>query len=233
MMLPFIESYGISDIGLHRDNNEDAWAKLEEGYLYVLADGIAGKPAGEIAAKEAVLHICDFIERFLRDDPHPSIEVAQEILKKALLDANQWIRSLSKQYPNFHGMGTTICTILVIDQHLICAHVGDSRIYRFRHKLERLTHDHSRISMNNRQALTKALGISQRLEPTIHLTSFAPGDIVFLSTDGLHGSVHDDVMEKVLKKTFNIREASMMLIEAAKKAGSQDNITIVMIKHAG
>jgi PPM family protein phosphatase len=242
-MFSHIESYAISDIGLYRSNNEDVCAQLADENFFILADGIAGLPAGEIAAKEAVLHVCDDVERFLRQSSAPSTKTVKEFLKKSLLSANKWIRSLSTQYCHFSKMGTTICAILIIDKNLFCIHVGDSRIYRFREKLEKLTTDHSTQEQSNSQKipphsknktiLTRAVGISPYLEPEISITSFLPGDTVFLSSDGLHGALSDAEMEAILKKNLSPEKASIKLIEAAKKAESHDNITIVMIKHTG
>lgn len=230
-MLPLIESYGISDIGA-RKNNEDVWAELPDDHFYVVADGIGGHLAGEVAAKEAVLHLCDSIEKFLRKQPHPSIEAAKTFLKQAFSEANTWIRSLGAQNPDFTGMGTTLCAVLILGNTLIYAHVGDSRIYRFRETLERLTTDHSQKNLRvSSSRITRAIGISSELNPDIEITTLLPGDIYFLSSDGLHTPLSDKQIETTLRQSSSIRERALNLVEAAKKAGGQDNITILILKN--
>ncbi len=242
LILPLIESYGISDIG-GRSNNEDVWAELPDDHFYVVADGMGGHLAGEVASKEAVLHLCDSIEKFLRKQPHPSVEAAKKLLKQALIEANASIRSLAAKHPDFSGMGTTLCALLIVGNQLVYAHVGDSRIYRFRETLERLTSDHSlRQEMENkgettstdypyRHVLTRALGISSQVEPDINVTSFLPGDSYFLCSDGLHDPLTDKQIETILRQSSSIREAALDLVAAAKNAGGQDNITILILKN--
>lgn len=230
--LPPIESFGISDIGTSRSNNEDVFAELPEEHFYILADGMGGHLAGEVAAKEAVLHMCDSIEKFLRTHPTASLSAAQKQLYQSFSDANQWVRSLSERHTDFSGMGTTLCCLWMIGKELLYGHVGDSRIYRYRHqKIEALTKDHTtRQPSTQKQVLTKALGISFILEPEIHQTTLLPGDLYLLSSDGLHGALSDRQIESVLRHEPNIKEAAIQLIEAAKNAGGTDNITLLLIK---
>lgn len=245
LMMPLIESFGISDIGTTRSNNEDVWAELPDDHFYVLADGMGGHLGGEVAAKESVLHVCDALERFLRAHPHPSIPAAKSKLRQGFVEANKWIRSLAGKHPDLSGMGTTLCCILVLGKELIFGHIGDSRIYRFRNKLERLTKDHSlreellaQGELNEKTAadfpyknvLTRALGISSSIEPEIHQTAIHPGDIYFLCSDGLHDALSDRQIETIIRQTPNIKEAAIELVEAAKNAGGTDNITILMLK---
>ncbi len=245
LMLPLIESFGISDIGTTRSNNEDIWAELPDDHLYVLADGMGGHLAGEVAAKESVLHLCDAFERFFRHHPHPSIPAVKSHLRQAFAEANTWIRSLAGQHPDLNGMGTTLCCLLILGKELIYAHIGDSRIYRFRNKLERLTNDHSlreellaqgelteqtAADFPHKNILTRALGISSTIEPDIQQTTIETGDIYFLCSDGLHDALSDRQIETILRQNPSIKEAAIELVEAAKKAGGTDNITILILK---
>lgn len=244
-MIPLIESFGISDIGLSRINNEDVWKELSEDYFYVLADGMGGHLAGDVAAKESVLQLCDSMERFFRQHPSPGIEATKQHLKKAFQETNQWIRNLAAKHVDFSGMGTTLCCFLVLQDTLIYGHIGDSRIYRFRNHLERLTTDHSlkeelllKGRLNEATAshfpqkniLTRALGISAVIHPDISHTATKPNDIYFLCSDGLHDPLSEREMEGIIRQSAHIKEASIRLIEAAKNAGGSDNITILMIK---
>jgi PPM family protein phosphatase len=245
LFIPHIESFGISDIGPSRSNNEDVWAELPEERFFILADGMGGHLAGEVAAKESVLHLCDSVERFLRNHPHPTAASAKAHLRQGLADANTWIRSLASKHPDLSGMGTTLCCILFLEKEVIHAHIGDSRIYRYRGKLERLTQDHSlkeellsQGELTEKQAanfpyknvLTRALGISPTIEPEIHQAAVHPGDIYFLSSDGLHDALSDRQIETILRQTSSIKESAIELVEAAKKAGATDNITILILK---
>ena len=99
-----IESYGISDIGLARANNEDVWAELPSYNFYALADGIGGHQAGEIAAKEAVLELCDAVDEFFAKTPIPLVDTVSKTLKQGISNANTWVRSLAKEHPELSGM---------------------------------------------------------------------------------------------------------------------------------
>jgi len=245
LMLPLIESFGISDIGLARANNEDVWAELPDEHFFVLADGMGGHLAGEVAAREAVLHLCDAVDRFIRQSPEPKVEMAEAYLRRSIVQANHWIRTLADQHPELYGMGTTLCCLLVLGKELIYAHVGDSRIYRFRGKLEKMTEDHSlraellaRGDLNERSAttfpyknvLTRALGTAPAVQADVHHTTIQAGDIYFLCSDGLHDCVSDRVMEKIMLNSSTIKEAAIELVETAKAGGGNDNITVLVIK---
>jgi protein phosphatase len=240
-----IESFGISDIGTTRSNNEDVWDELPDDHFYILADGMGGHLGGEVAAKESVLHVCDALESFLRQNPHPSAPTVKSYLKQTFIKANAWIRSLGAKHPDLSGMGTTLCCFLVLGKELIYANIGDSRIYRFRNILERLTQDHSlreellaqgelteetAAKFPRKNILTRALGISPTTLPDIHQTTVQPGDIYFLCSDGLHDALNDRQMETILRRHSSIKEAAIELVEAAKNAGGTDNITILIIK---
>jgi protein phosphatase len=245
LMLPLIESFGISDIGTTRANNEDIWAELPDDHFYILADGMGGHLGGEVAAKESVLHVCDALESFLRQHPHPSIPAIKSHFKQTFTKANGWIRSLAHKHSDLSGMGTTLCCLLILGKELVYANIGDSRIYRFRNILERLTQDHSlreellaqgelteetAAEFPRKNILTRALGISPTVEPDIHQTAVHPGDIYFLCSDGLHDALSDRQMETILRQHSSIKEAAIELVEAAKKAGGTDNITILIVK---
>lgn len=240
-----VESYGISDIGLSRANNEDVWAELPDIRLYVLADGMGGHQAGEVAAKEAVLELCDIVDALFTQTPKPSTEKVSQVLKQAFVDANHWVRSLAQQHPELAGMGSTLCCFCVLKQALVYAHVGDSRIYRFRGVLTQLTEDHSlrqellstgeldkeeAAAFPFKNVITRAIGTSSQIEPHVATTSVQLGDIYFLCSDGLTDYVSDDEIEAILKKNSSIKEASIELVETAKNGGGNDNITILMVK---
>jgi serine/threonine protein phosphatase PrpC len=229
MQLMIIESYGISDIGLSRANNEDVWAELPDCNFYVLADGMGGHQAGEVAAKEAVMEMCDAIDTlFAKKEPLSQSGVIAG-LHRGIIAANTWVRTLAKQHPELSGMGTTLCCFCLFEETLIYAHVGDSRIYRFRKKLTCLTADHS-VRQENKSMLTQAIGTSSLLGPEIATAPVVIGDIYFLCSDGLTDYVADDEIETILQKSTSLKDAAIELVETAKAAGGNDNITILMIK---
>ena len=239
-----IESYGISDIGLSRANNEDVWAELPAYNFYVLADGIGGHQAGEVAAKEAVLELCDAIDGFFSKESVHNVETASKSIKQGISKANTWVSSLARQHTELSGMGTTLCSLLFLKHTAIYTHLGDSRIYRFRGKLERLTQDHSsrqRVITKKldekghpivkvKNVITQAIGIMDKVNPEIHTLSLQKGDLFLLCTDGLTDCVTDPEIEEILRYETSIKEASLQLVEKAKNGGGNDNITIVMVK---
>lgn len=224
-----IESFGISDLGLVRETNEDVFHEIPLHKFFVLADGMGGHNAGEIAAKEAVHHLSSSICQMF---PLQEQVCLSDLLHQAVLGANSWVHQLSEQKEEFHGMGTTLCCFLLHEEKLFCAHIGDSRIYRFRKKLEQITQDH-RVSPtihNKKNLITRALGTNPHVEPAINTFPIKAGDIYFLCSDGLTDYVSNEKIAEILQNQLCIKSASHELIETAKKQGGGDNITILMVR---
>lgn len=139
--MPFhLNSFGLSDIGVSRPNNEDVWTSLPEIGFFALADGMGGHQAGEIAAKETIESISKSAKAIKSKD---CMELIIE-LRSAIEKANKWVHELGKKSQTLSGMGTTLCCMIWTESAIVYAHVGDSRIYRSRgKKLELLTQDHS------------------------------------------------------------------------------------------
>ena len=231
-----IETFGVSDIGTSRQNNEDVWAELADDHFYVLADGMGGHLAGEVAAKEAVLHFCDAVDKYFRSRLPPSVSSAKRYIGETFISANSWIRRLGKDHPDLHGMGTTLCCLLLLENKAIIGHVGDSRIYRYRKELVLLTTDHSLMQempskgRSVKHILTRALGISPATEPDLFEAPYQNGDIYLLCSDGLHDALTDKQIETIFRRSPSLKETALELIDAAKKGGSHDNITILLVK---
>lgn len=224
MHLPYVvESFGISDLGLIRGNNEDVFHEIPMHRFFVLADGMGGHNAGEIAAKEAVHHLSSSICQIFSQQ---EIEDVPLHLHQAIVKANGWVHQLSEQKKEFCGMGTTLCCLLLHQSSLIYAHVGDSRIYRFRRTLQQLTEDHS----SAKHLISRAIGTAPNVEPDISIADIAIDDIYFLCSDGLTDYVSDTELTEILTKHSCIKTASRRMIEAAKNKGGSDNITVLMIK---
>ncbi|HKZ00218.1 MAG TPA: Stp1/IreP family PP2C-type Ser/Thr phosphatase [Rhabdochlamydiaceae bacterium] len=241
--MPFhVDSFGCSDIGLVRKNNEDIWMSVPEKNFYLLSDGMGGHNAGEIAAREAAESVCSSIENM---DLGLSLEDACRYIKDAIISANQHVYKLASTHDAWHGMGTTLCCFFLHEQTLIYAHVGDSRIYRFRGKLERMTQDHSlrqeiinRLQLKKNLAshlpfknvITRAIGTYPKVEPEMATTAVHLHDIYFLCSDGLTDMVSDEEIEEILQNASSLEEACDTMVESAKCNGGNDNITILMIK---
>jgi len=242
-----LDSYGLSDIGLVRSNNEDVWTSMREHGFFALADGMGGHNAGEVAAKEAVRFVCSSIEElFTASEKSWNIFDLSSFSKLSMENANSWIHHLGKKKKDYQGMGTTLCTLLFHESSLIYGHVGDSRIYRFRSgMLDQLTSDHSlrneMISKGKfhekdaknfpyKNVLTRAIGTHSDVEAEIHIAPVNPHDVYLMCTDGLTDHVDDQEISRILQKNLNPETATLTLIEQAKKRGGNDNITIVMVK---
>ncbi|MBP7075256.1 MAG: serine/threonine-protein phosphatase [Rhabdochlamydiaceae bacterium] len=233
-MISSIETFGVSDIGLSRQNNEDVWAELPDDHFYVLADGMGGHLAGEVAAKEAVLHFCDAVDKYFRSPTPPTTSSAKRYIGETFISANSWIRRLSKDHPDLSGMGTTLCCLLLLDNKIIVGHVGDSRIYRYRKELLLLTRDHSLEQETSGRSrsykLTRALGISPAIEPDLLEAPCQKGDVYLLCTDGLTDALSDKQIEAIFRRHTTLKETALELIDAAKEGGSHDNITLLLVR---
>lgn len=244
LMLYQLSAYCLSDIGLVRHNNEDAWKMLKNEQFFVLADGMGGHQAGEVASKEAVDQLCDLFQEHI-EDFYQDITQAMLALKEIIQEVNEAIYRLGKGNPAFRGMGTTLCSLFFHQNGLIYAHVGDSRIYRYRHEhLEQLTQDHSLLrelidlgQMSEQQAgdfvykniITKAIGTELHVEPTIHRTSIEVGDLFLMCSDGLSDLVCFEEIQKILAH-HSEEESLRQLVEKAKQNGGYDNITMMLVK---
>lgn len=246
-IMPYkISAFGLTDIGLVRHNNEDYWGVLEKLNFFVLADGMGGHRAGEIASKEAVYVLCRNVKNHFDFNKEIDLENSCRLLKLSIEETNQAIYKLSRADPELRGMGTTLCCIYFHPKGIVYGHVGDSRIYRLRSgKLEQLTQDHSLLRelvdlgvLNNRQAseflykniITKAIGTESSVEPTVHLDEVRDQDMYLMCTDGLTDMLTISEIEKILKEQRVIEETGHHLVDEAKKKGGIDNITIVLMK---
>jgi protein phosphatase len=220
-----------TDTGRQRSANEDAY--FVRSPIFVVADGMGGAQAGEVASKAAA-------EAFDRDLPDAPPE---RVLQETIEAANREIHELARADPSRAGMGTTITAAIVNAQsdEVCIGHVGDSRAYRLREgKLERLTRDHSLVEEMRRKGqitdaqaedhpqrsiITRALGPEPSVEVDVRTVSAAPGDVFLLCSDGLTTMVDEKRIGEVLAGEASIKEAVRTLIDEANRAGGRDNIT--------
>lgn len=240
-----ITAVGLSDLGLVRQNNEDTWAELPRYNFYVLADGMGGHQAGEVASKEAVGYLCAEIQKVLDDvDDDYSLDEIRHLLIDTIEDVNRHVFQMGRKDPDLRGMGTTLCCLLFHPKGVIYAHVGDSRIYRYRNsKLQQLTKDHSLVrellemgQLNERQAgdflyrniITKAIGTEAHVVPSARVSDLKNGDLYLMCTDGLSDPVSIGEMETLINNHTDLTELAAALIALAKDKGGYDNITLVL-----
>jgi PPM family protein phosphatase len=237
LMLRVAEQYAGTDTGLQRRANEDSL--LARSPLFVVADGMGGAQAGEVASKIAV-------ESFHAGLPHDSSP--EEALAAHALAANARIHALSRENVEQAGMGTTLTAVYVGEQEVAIAHVGDSRAYCLRDgELLRLTDDHSLVDEliregrltpeeaeehPQRSIITRALGPEETVEVDTRSFRARPGDVYLLCSDGLTSMVGEAQLAEILRRYVHgrLRDAGEALIEAANQAGGRDNITVILLR---
>ena len=238
--------YGLSDTGSVRPNNEDAWAANAESGLYLVADGMGGHAAGEVAAHLAATWIPRIVLEKCGEPDFLVKPSAQVSVINILKTASHEILVASLKNPEHAGMGTTVVLGLIRGDRAMIANVGDSRAYLFRkNELFRLTRDHSAfqelldkglVSENEQRGhpgrfqLTQCLGHDSEIHPAVVNLQIKSGDQVLLCSDGLHDMLNDSLIQDVLMRHEDLRSSCEELVAAAKHAGGLDNITVLMIK---
>ncbi len=239
--------------GMVRSHNEDSIATDAEIGLAVLADGMGGYNAGEVASGIATALISsETREALVRQAPHEvdratGLPFAMELLAEIIAKANTSIFQSANSQPQYAGMGTTLVVALFCDNQMTIAHIGDSRCYRQRGgKLEQVTRDHSLLQeqidsglltkeaakrSQNKNLVTRALGIEPAVEAEIHIYPVQEGDIYLICSDGLNDMVEDEDIEMTLGALgANLPLAAEQLVEMANDNGGRDNISVVLIK---
>ncbi len=238
-------SFGISDVGLVREHNEDVWASYPEEGLFLLADGMGGHAAGEVAAQETVSQLYEHVKNWFPIKQTPCDE-AISFFRESLMQVNTAIYHKGQSESSLSGMGTTVCALYFFHEYAILAHVGDSRIYLFREgKLEQVTEDHSLVaelisigaikpheadSVPYKHILTRAIGTNPSVDPTVSYLETRPNDSFLLCSDGLTNYVSDEEIEMILNKNLPLNESAQKLIELANTNGGGDNITLVLVE---
>jgi len=241
--------------GIRRTSNEDAYCSRPDLGLFIVADGMGGHVAGEVASKIAV----DALEAFIGDSagdgagltwPHPvdpTLGIDGSRLKSAFHLANRRLADEVAAAVDLRGMATTASTVLLQDDHkAMLAHVGDSRIYLFRdNELERMTNDHSWVEEQMRAGLlsalearqhpwrnvvTRALSGGEDPEVDVKAVELQPGDRLLLCSDGLSSVVTDERIEEILRAQPVPTEACQALVDEANGAGGPDNVTTLILQ---
>jgi serine/threonine protein phosphatase PrpC len=241
----------ITDTGRVREHNEDAIGSLPDIGLMVLADGMGGYNAGEVASGIAVQIVTELAavgatrEERHGVDPHSGMMRQSIVLRDAIYRANKIIYQTAQSQTHCEGMGTTIVACMFYDNKVSIAHVGDSRAYRLRGgELEQVTLDHSLLQelvdrgfysaeeaqrSTNRNYVTRALGVEPTVEVEVHEYEVLPGDIYLLCSDGLCDMVEDDDIHLTIS-TFNasLDVVGQQLVDLANDHGGRDNVSVML-----
>ncbi|MBR5341071.1 MAG: serine/threonine-protein phosphatase [Erysipelotrichaceae bacterium] len=240
-----MEYYCLTDTGLVREMNQDSYIAIANNYgdfLVLVADGIGGGKAGEVASGEVIKY---FELAFKESGPFDTAEDATNYLMYHIASANKHVYDLSNKYSQYEGMGTTLTGIMMTSKGIITINCGDSRVYGFMDDLcVRLTNDHTLVnqmlekgqityeeSINHpkKHYLVKAIGIFPSCSPDIHKVKDM--DYYLICSDGLHAYVSDEEITKiVLDKEKSVQEKTEDLKDLALLKGGFDNITVVLVK---
>ena len=251
-----LEVFSLTHPGMVRSHNEDSVACEPACGLVVLADGMGGYNAGEVASGIAVSVVVTEVshgllnvspvERGERDGE----DLGVSLLRGNIQKANASIFHAAQSQPQYAGMGTTIVSGLFYDNRVVVGHVGDSRMYRLRGEmLETITRDHSLLQeqidsgmisvedarlSKNKNLVTRAVGIDAYLEPEIHVHDVRAGDIYLLCSDGLNDMVEDEDIQSTLHALqSNLPLAAEQLIQMANDNGGRDNVSVILVKIRG
>ncbi len=251
-----LEIFSQTHPGMVRSHNEDSIA-CEPAYgLVVLADGMGGYNAGEVASGIAVSVVVTEVSHRLQDaspidrDEESGEELGVMLLRDNIQKANASIFHAAESQPQYSGMGTTIVSGLFYDNRVATGHVGDSRMYRLRGEvLETITRDHSLLQeqidggiisiedarlSKNKNLVTRAVGIDAEVVPEIHVHDVLVGDVYLLCSDGLNDMVEDDDIQATLHALqSNLPLAANQLIQMANDNGGRDNISVILVKVKG
>jgi len=248
-----LEFAAMTDTGRVRDHNEDAIASNLDTGMVVLADGMGGYNAGEVASGIAVKTVYELTTeactREVRQERHSDNGLMRQttVLRDAISRANKIIHQTAHSQESCEGMGTTIVAGMFYDNRLSVAHVGDSRMYRLRNnKLERITLDHSLLQelvdrgfysrqeaerSTNKNYVTRALGVDNVVQVEVQEVAVEPGDLYLLCSDGLSDMMDDEEIHLTIS-TFsaNLEKVAEQLVKLSNDHGGKDNISVMLIQ---
>jgi PPM family protein phosphatase len=230
-----INAVGLTDIGLKRKQNQDIYA-LQKNF-FVLADGMGGPSAGQIAASHAVAFLCSEVQKEnFKKTPFFLITKKLRTITKLTHEHVKYIASLKKSYK---GMGTTMSSLLFVKNYLYISHVGDSRVYRLREKkLDLISIDHTKLTPSKqckggvqlqRKCLTQAVGSTNNFDPMVKRYKAQISDRYLICSDGLTDLIEEKELQEHLLNEDKLEALSETLIEEAKSRGGHDNITVVLL----
>ena len=244
-----------TDVGKVRDHNEDTIGAQPDIGLWVLADGMGGYNAGEVASGIAVKTILDMVTEACKREKRGDIESSTGymrqtiVLRDAIHRANKVINQTAQSQPQCEGMGTTLVASLFYDNRVSIAHVGDSRMYRLRgNRFEQITMDHSLLQelvdrgfysqeeaqrSTNRNYVTRALGVEANVEVEVQEIEVQKGDYFLMCSDGLPDMVEDEDFHLTISTFANdVRTVGEQLIKLTNDNGGRDNVSVILVRVA-
>ena len=246
-----------TDAGVIREHNEDAVFANPALGIAILADGMGGYSAGEVASGMATTILAAALEKGLRATPAETIDAAsgetseesftRRCLVEAIAQTNTTIFDAANTDPDCAGMGTTLVMAVFYGKRMTVAHIGDSRLYRLRDdEFTVVTRDHSLLQeqidqglitaeaarfSENKNLVTRALGVDPTVKPEINDYETRPGDIYLLCSDGLNDMVEDEEIGSALQMlSSNLELAASQLVEMANDNGGRDNVSVILVK---
>ena len=236
-----MKTYSITDIGKRRSANQDFVYASDQpvgnlSNMLIVADGMGGHNAGDLASRYTVESMVDYIEKAVEKRPI-------SLLAEAIHHANELVVEKAKSDKALEGMGTTVVAATVQENYLYVANVGDSRLYLIDQEIEQITRDHSLVeemirvgelqrkdakSHPDRNIITRAVGVRTPVKIDFFDIKLEPGDVILLCSDGLTNMVEDEDILRIVKKSSSLKEAAQRLVTEANKNGGKDNISVVL-----
>lgn len=236
-----MKTYSITDIGKRRSANQDFVYASDQAVgnlsnLLIVADGMGGHNAGDLASRYTVESMVEYIEKAEEKRPIP-------LLSCAIHYANDLVLEKARSDKTLEGMGTTVVAATMKDDYLYIANVGDSRLYLIDQEIEQITRDHSLVeemirvgelqrkdakSHPDRNVITRAIGVRSPVRIDFFDVKMEKGDRILLCSDGLTNMVEDEEILHIVKKCASLKEAAQRLITEANKNGGKDNISVVL-----
>ncbi|MFN7857252.1 MAG: Stp1/IreP family PP2C-type Ser/Thr phosphatase [Acidovorax sp.] len=243
------EFFARTDKGRVRSNNEDAVAVDPDARIAILADGMGGYNAGEVASGMATTFIRTEMARWLaQSGPSPQPTEVRRALESCVDNANHAVLGASLSNPDYAGMGTTLVVGVFISSRLILGHIGDSRCYRIRDGLlQQITRDHSWLQEQvdaglltpqqaavspNRNLVTRALGVEPDALMEVNEFEVAPSDLFLMCSDGLTDMVSDEAIADIACQSLTLEEKATLLIDTANANGGRDNVSVLLVQAA-
>ena len=239
-----MKTYSITDVGKKRSSNQDFVYASDQPVgnlpgLLIVADGMGGHNAGDLASRYTVETMVDYIEKAAETRPIP-------LLGSAISLANETVLQKAGSDKSLEGMGTTVVAATVEEDCLYIANVGDSRLYLLNKDIEQITRDHSLVEEMIRQGelqrkdarshpdkniITRAVGVYPQVKIDFFDVNLEAGDIILLCSDGLTNMVEDEEILKIVKGAQSLEEAGNALVEKANQNGGRDNISVVLAEY--
>lgn len=234
-----------SDVGRHRQKQQDRYLLAPERKLFIVSDGMGGRQAGEVAAQAVVTVLPALLERGLERAHAAGSEARERVLRESIVELSQHLRAESIGRVGLHGLDATVVVAWLYDAQVPLAHLGDSRLYLFRaDSLLLLTEDHSVVTLLRqhgeitpeearthpaRGQLTRYVGMEGEVTPVVQTLPLLAGDRLLLCTDGLTSLVPDQHIAQILRTSPQADAACQALVHATNTAGGKDNITALVV----